>query len=265
MSRERSLFDASPARDRGEPMTEADNVRILTRFIEEVWNGQQLPVLDEIMNDDYLVHFQDVDPGIEGYRRIWRSTTATMPGLHFTMKHVIAKDDKVTLLYLVDRPGAKQVGTAIYRFANGKMAECWAPPSQPYSVEREASLEGLAVAPAPQGSSTEEANVALLRRFIGEVWNGHQVAVLDQVMHDRYVVHFVVVEPGLAGYKAIWHRATGARPEMRFITNDVLAKDDKVVLRYNVIGIPNPYDGVAIYRFAEGKMVECWAVEPGAG
>ena len=108
-------------------MSEADNKALLTRFIEEVWNGKQLPVLDEIMNEDYLVHFVPVDKGIEGYRRIWHSTTGAFPEIHFKMEDVIAKDDKVVLRYTVSNIPTPYAGIAIYRFANGKMAECWAP------------------------------------------------------------------------------------------------------------------------------------------
>ena len=112
-------------------MSEQQNKAILERFIEEVWNGKELAVLDEIMATDYQVHYQKVDHGIAGYRRIWHDTLAAYPDIHFNMEDVIAKDDKVILRYTVNNSAEPVNGIAIYRFANGKMAECWAPEAQP--------------------------------------------------------------------------------------------------------------------------------------
>jgi predicted ester cyclase len=112
-------------------MSEEQNKAILTRFIQEVWNGKQKAVLDEVMADDYLVHYTKVDPGIEGYRRIWDQTFKFFPDIHFNMEDVIAKDDKVVLRYTVTNIPEPYAGIAIYRIRDGLMRECWAPEPQP--------------------------------------------------------------------------------------------------------------------------------------
>jgi predicted ester cyclase len=126
---------------------------------------------------------------------------------------------------------------------------------------------------------TAEENKTILLRFLGELAKGN-VATVDQFCSDKFVFH----SPTHAG----WPRGLeGARQLARVVVehsdyidahskiDDILAVDDKVVLRYTVFGTyvgeekPGyPKKGerfasgtIAIYRFVDGKIADDWGVQ----
>jgi steroid delta-isomerase-like uncharacterized protein len=123
----------------GDVMTIEANKAIVRRFVEEVLNGRNVDVLDEIAADDYLDHvaFPGQAPGREGVKqRITYLLAALDP--QWELHDFIAEGDLVVARWSLTgtqrgeflgipptgKPFTLQV-IELYRVANGKMAEHW--------------------------------------------------------------------------------------------------------------------------------------------
>ena len=118
-----------------------------------------------------------------------------------------------------------------------------------------------------------EENKALIRRFFKEVWNEKnldaidELVAADQVDHDRPPG----LPPGREGAKAFIGAYLNAFPDVKITIEDMIAKGDKVVTRWNatgthtgeLMGIPATgiqisITGIDITRYSGGKSVEHW-------
>ena len=117
-------------------------------------------------------------------------------------------------------------------------------------------------------------NIAVVRRLVDEVWNQRAFDVLD----DLFAADALIYESGVPRAtrgptcaKADIGAACAAFPDTRINIDDMFAADDKVVLRWSAHGThrgemqgipptnrPMTMTGIAIYRFAGGKIVEEW-------
>ena len=128
---------------------------------------------------------------------------------------------------------------------------------------------------------TEEGNVALVRRPYDEVDKGN-IEVLDELVSPTYVDHNPLPAPGLpsglAGLKAAFEMFTAAFADSRHVVEDMIAADDKVVVRVTgtgthsgaFLGVPPTgksvrMTGIAIYRIADAKIVEKWGEQDRLG
>jgi len=119
-------------------------------------------------------------------------------------------------------------------------------------------------------------NKALARRYVEEVLNGGNVALLDELFAPDYQTHDRRDgEP--TGLENVRQRIAGIRrifPDFHLTLDDLLADDDKVVLRFTgggtqmgeLGGMPPTgkavvWSGVGILRVAHGKFVELWQFE----
>ena len=119
-----------------------------------------------------------------------------------------------------------------------------------------------------------EENKAIELRFLEEVVNKGNLAVIDELVATDFVDH--TAPPGLApdreGYKQFFAMSRSAFPDMHSTLEDMFAEGDKVVQRFTVrgthkgewMGIPPTnkrmeIGGIAIHRLAGGKIVEDWA------
>lgn len=114
-----------------------------------------------------------------------------------------------------------------------------------------------------------EENGALVRRFIAEVLDGQEVALIDALVTPNHVHHRSdgTVERGVAARKAsvaAWHAAF---PDYRHDIEDIIAHGDKVVVRYTATGTHHGrpsaserlrWSGVFIYRITDGRSAETW-------
>jgi len=107
--------------------------------------------------------------------------------------------------------------------------------------------------------STEE-NKAVVRRFMTEVLEGHNLAVLDELAATNYV-NTAMGGADLAGFKGILDAMAAAVSGMRFTIDDLVADGDVVVARFtSEITRPSgekvAAQGLTFYRLADGKIVE---------
>jgi predicted ester cyclase len=115
---------------------------------------------------------------------------------------------------------------------------------------------------------SEEANKALVRRLVEEVWNGESRAAAEELLPPERVDRQLNT--------VAWAR--GSRPDLRSTIEDMLAEGDMVAIRYTSTGThtnewSHPVTGpiaptgkqvtntaIAMYRLANGKIVESWEV-----
>ena len=136
------------------------NKAILNRFWEELFNGGNLSVADEIVAKEYLNHdlVPGETPGREGLKQFVQFLRSAFPDIHFTNQVTVAEDDKVVTRWqaaathqgeFMGVPATGKsiqiTGTAIHRVENGKVVEGW------NNWDGLGMLMQLGVVPAPGG------------------------------------------------------------------------------------------------------------------
>jgi steroid delta-isomerase-like uncharacterized protein len=135
----------------------------------------------------------------------------------------------------------------------------------------------------PEGArmSTEE-NKAVARRWSEKLWGQGELAVADEIVAPDYVRHDAgdpFPARGPEDVKRIVRMLREMLPNLRIAVEDVIAEDEKVVVRYTGIAtdtrgfMGRPPTGKAIrtqaiqiFRFTDdGKIVESWAVRDDLG
>jgi steroid delta-isomerase-like uncharacterized protein len=116
------------------------NVAIARRWTEEVWNGQNLDVLDEIA-DPMIVHDGGAFPvtsGVDALKNAIGATLAVFPDMSLTVDQTVANDGSVAVRwsgtgtheseYFGIAPTGKTVtmqGTNLYHIACGRIVRSW--------------------------------------------------------------------------------------------------------------------------------------------
>jgi len=123
--------------------------------------------------------------------------------------------------------------------------------------------------------STDE-NKALSRRIVEEIFNRGNLGLIDEIMAPDFVEH-EELPPGVPrdreGVKQLSSALRSAFPDFKATIDDILAEDDKVVIRQtwsgtqkgDFMGIPPTGKSVSfgvidIIRFSGGKVVEHWGL-----
>ncbi len=125
-----------------------------------------------------------------------------------------------------------------------------------------------------------EENKAVIRRLFEEVYNGHNMDVLDELVAEDVVNHSAVAEHqrGIEGFKHVMEWGYALSPDARYELLDMIAEGDMVACRVRVGGtMQGEMFGVAPtgkgfsaehvhwHRVADGKLVERWAVRDDLG
>jgi len=122
----------------------------------------------------------------------------------------------------------------------------------------------------------EEKNTAAMRRFYDEVMGKGNMKVIDELVADNFVDHYVP-DPKMPANKAGLTQTMGmfrtAFPDLQISVEDIIAKGDKVwaytIMRGTnkgeFMGMPATgkkieVKGVDIVRFVNGKAVEHWGL-----
>jgi steroid delta-isomerase-like uncharacterized protein len=121
-----------------------------------------------------------------------------------------------------------------------------------------------------------EENKAILRRWFDEVWNQGRAETIDELFAADGIAHGLSGNEegpmrGAADFKPFHQVFRGAFPDIEVIVEDMIAEGDKVAARCSVrgkhagdhLGIaatnsPVSFDGIAIVRIVDGKIVEAW-------
>ena len=125
-----------------------------------------------------------------------------------------------------------------------------------------------------------EANKELVRRY-QEAHNTNNLGALDAIVAADLIAHSLMpgLPSGLEGGKAVHGMVVAAIPDFRADIEDLIAEGDKVVARLtfrgthtagDFMGIPPSgrqfsFSATAIFRIADGKIVEHWGEEDSVG
>lgn len=147
-------------------MSTEDNKTLVRRFYDEVYNKQNLAVIDELIDPHFMSRTLEAGgiPTREGYKHFITGFLHTFPDVRASVEDVIAEGDKVVARWVVRGthrgefrgptgsipPTGKQVTVTsidIFRIADGKFIERW--PER----DRLGLLQQLGVVPAPGQAS----------------------------------------------------------------------------------------------------------------
>jgi steroid delta-isomerase-like uncharacterized protein len=121
-------------------MSEA-NKAIFRRYFDEVLNAGRIELIDELIAPDYVSHYPtgyDFGGGPEDVKQIVSTVRSGFPNVHFQIEDLLAEEDRVVGRWTFQgthrgdfmgiAPSGKNVsvvGIAIYRIADGRIAEAW--------------------------------------------------------------------------------------------------------------------------------------------
>lgn len=121
--------------------TEDDNGAVVRRFFDEVLNGRDLAVTQEITAPETVVHWPFPDPGsgAAGLRKIAEGLLEGFPDLVVAIDDMIVKDDMVVVRWRTTRQthtgayrglpptgrNVRMTAIQIFRVADGRIREAW--------------------------------------------------------------------------------------------------------------------------------------------
>jgi steroid delta-isomerase-like uncharacterized protein len=121
-------------------------------------------------------------------------------------------------------------------------------------------------------TTVEQTNARTVRRLYEKYLNENRAELLPSLVSEDVAFHSVTEESGIAAYAALTDRLRVAFHEMHFTLLDLIASDDRVVVRWTMeathagplAGIPATgkrvqQRGTVIYRLENGRIAEVWA------
>jgi steroid delta-isomerase-like uncharacterized protein len=121
-------------------------------------------------------------------------------------------------------------------------------------------------------TTVEQANARAVRQLYENYLNENCTDLLPSLVSEDVAFHSVTEEKGIAAYAALTDRLRIAFHEMHFTLLDLIASDDRVVVRWTMdathagplagilaTGKRVQQDGTVIYRLENGRIAEVWA------
>ena len=136
----------------------------------------------------------------------------------------------------------------------------------------EGDFRGEPMRHSEPNANQADANKALVRRFIEEVFVQGRPESVEQLVTPHFVSHtWGMTEDGQAKLRATTERMRGALTDIAFDVEDMLAEGDRVAVRLTASGTPTgDFMGVPAagktyrigemhwFRLARGRIVEHW-------
>ena len=122
-------------------MSEKENIGVVRRYFDEVWNSGNLDAADDLVAPNFSVEgCGGAISGLEAVKLYVSSYRTLYPTVRFTMLSLIAQGDLVAACWVCrglqsaycseEAPArakcAPTTGLSVYRIADGKIAEAWA-------------------------------------------------------------------------------------------------------------------------------------------
>jgi ketosteroid isomerase-like protein len=260
------------------------NKAIVTRYIEEIFNGGDTALMAELFGDGFKIH--DAIWGSSRYPPADAIRYVNTPPLDLMHSDyfLIGQGDLVVEVYVYggtvqDRPIATPA-VDIIRLENGKIAEIWSVYDgwlynmQPFPDDHDAVPEEWFPVPGST-SATPDDNTALVERAL-DMWKTGNTDSIAEVYADDLVFHFplsISAEPldreGVAGYIGWMHTAMPDF-ELEFEDQPNVTEGDLVAYYYTWSGkITGDVNGrtrtrtvkaenADLYRIQDGKIAEVW-------
>ncbi len=287
-----NLYDRIMA---GKTAEEIANKAVICRYVDATNDGE-LDLFDLFVDENYVENepIPGQGPGREELKKAYVVFNGPFPDLEYVFEDLIAEGDLVfgrgviTGTHKGDFMGVpatgKQIrwtGTRLFRLKDLQVMEGW------INVDMMGMMQQMGVIPAPPAPdpstfpvakhvtgapSTREANKALMRRFIEEVWNKGNLEVADELFHPDHTSPSAPSLPaGPEGTKMIATAFRNAFPDYHMTIEQMAAEDDRVAARFlqsgthegELWGIPPTgkhvkFSEIGILRIADGKIVESW-------
>jgi len=122
-------------------MSENQNVALLYRVVEDIWNGAELGAADALFAPAYINHgglIPDLVRGPEAIKISVALYRTAFPHLHITIEHVIAEKDLTAVHWTAHREGSAHLtglggtegrgtvtGMTFFRVAGSRIVESW--------------------------------------------------------------------------------------------------------------------------------------------
>ena len=121
----------------------------------------------------------------------------------------------------------------------------------------------------------EEKNEALALRYLNDIFQQGKLEVADEILSPDFILHNPVLpqelRKGPEGAKKYASAIIAAVPDRKLVHDDILAKGDKVLVRWTVSGTntgplfgnpptgkPYAATGFDLFRISNGKVAEMW-------
>jgi len=107
-------------------------------------------------------------------------------------------------------------------------------------------------------------NKIVVRRFVEEILNDHNLALVDELLAPDYVNH--LIPEGREGFKQFWAMVLAANPNLRIhggIEHQVAEADyvvTRLTFRVENDGKEASVSSLSEHRVVDGKIVEDWPV-----
>lgn len=269
---------------------------------EIIMNQGDVDIADVEIAEDYVEHIP-MPPGFEhnrkGFKDFVGMLRSAFPDLHYTVDHLtrndlIGENQKVVHRITahgthlgswgpIPATGNKMTWTEIHigLYVQGMLVEHWG------SIDSMAIMQQMGIIPGwverpicpplpllddniPE--STVKENVAMVKRYVSQVWNRGNFDVADEMIHPEGIAPNQSWLPlGPAGAKAGATMWRAAFDPFYMLIEDTIAEESMVAIRFKVIGrhkgeflgVPPTdrdieMDGCSIFHFGDGKIIERW-------
>ncbi len=252
-----------------------ENKEICRRLLEQGYGKGDLKAVEETVSTKCRLHdpaFPDLQPGSDNLKQHIRGLRDAFPNLSCSCDDVIAERDEVVIHWTcrgaqrgefmghaATNRSALVTGTSIFRLANGRIAELWSD----WNVQSLLDQLGM-------GMTGQEANKALVSRFLEEVWNRRKPNLIDQfVSEDCIRTTPTGTVKGASGYRKDYDAFATAFPNLHLKIEEITCDAERVVVRFTATGTQEgrlrdqvatgrsvTFSGLSLYRVVQGKIVE---------
>lgn len=260
------------------------------RFLTDIWSKGDLAVSEEILSPDFVFTL-GVPPyrieGTEAFNQLVIRNRMAFEGLTYTPDEdgIVAEGNRVVTPwsmharhvgpwagYTASNKNVSIKGMTAYRFVDGKIAAAEVQ-NEALSLVRQVGGIPPAGGPDYPEFKTLEANKAHMRRYVEVLLNQRDFSQYDELASRDWKAHRNGrVISGYDGFQRQMDMLHGAFAGLRFEIADMVADADKVAVLFRAPGTHTGefagiqptgrevvWEGVILYRLAEGKVVETWA------
>ncbi len=258
-------------------MSEQANLTLMRRFFDEIVNGGDLDLIDELIAPDVIEHeaFPGLEPNREGIKQFLGLFRRAFPDLHFEVRDLLAEGDRVAARVRITGthrgefngipPTGRRIDVAaldICRIEGGRLAEHWG------NTDTLGMLQQLGVIPT---SEAEPESAALVRTFY-DAYNtrSYDTAAALVTPNARFIDVPTGQElTGPAGTRTMMEGWATAFPDSTVEIQNLIAAPDQVVVEFVGRGthggpLETPEGAIhATGRPVEIRFVDVWQVRDG--
>lgn len=252
---------------------EEENKATVLRLFEEVWENDNLAVVDELVAEDLIQHDPTLDNGRAAYAEYLAGLTGSEPPLQARVLHVLADGDFVAvhshISETLDDEFSGQAVMDLFRLDEGMIVEHWdvvqAIPTR--SISGNSMVSDLYEGELPElTEEEEEANRQLVVEALDGVFNERRLELFDELWAgDAYIQHNPLGPNGTSMFAAAFNFFV---PEGSHLTTFHAIADGPMVFAISQMSPPDadPEDEFAgsvwadLFLAVDGKFVEHWDV-----